>query len=228
MASHLKNEIKVLLVSLNRFVKKLPEAKQNQSSKDIEKICKTATAEDDKSLEMILKNLRYKYDFLRLTNPSIAKSMTVEKIDDIPEGKFEDFAKQTKSEEITEEMVFGKKGAESNAQDSDTADINTEAEDFRSGKYILKDGKLVKGEAAKRKYVEFSNWHAANVAPEDLKRHKELLDRQHYRGPFWEGKPKPTSILDEKSPLYNMDDAEPQLNPNLTKKKEAQFETVKR
>jgi hypothetical protein len=60
---------------------------------------------------------------------------------------------------------------------------------------------LIKGEAEKRQSVDYSNWHAGNVNPEELKKHKELLDRQHYRGPFWEGKPKPKSILDENNPL---------------------------
>lgn len=41
----------------------------------------------------------------------------------------------------------------------------------------MKDGKLVKGEAVKREHVDWSNWFAANVDPEDLKKHKELMDR---------------------------------------------------
>ena len=46
---------------------------------------------------------------------------------------------------------------------------------------------MVPGEASKRKLVDFSNWVASNVDPEDLKKHRELLDRQHFRGPMWEG-----------------------------------------
>ncbi len=41
----------------------------------------------------------------------------------------------------------------------------------------MRNGKLVEGEAAKREYVDFSNWFAENVDPEDLRKHKELLDR---------------------------------------------------
>lgn len=43
----------------------------------------------------------------------------------------------------------------------------------------------------------YSNWNAANVDPDELKRHKELLDRQHFKGPFWEGKMKPKSVEEE-------------------------------
>jgi len=39
------------------------------------------------------------------------------------------------------------------------------------------DGKLVKGEGEEREKVDISNWFAANVDPEDLRRHRELLDR---------------------------------------------------
>ena len=45
--------------------------------------------------------------------------------------------------------------------------------------------------------VSFTNWHAGNVDPEDLKKHKELLHRQHYGGPFWEGRQKPMQLKDD-------------------------------
>jgi hypothetical protein len=44
-----------------------------------------------------------------------------------------------------------------------------------------------------REEVEFSNWGAGNIDPEDLKRHKELLKRQYFAGEFWKGKEKPVS-----------------------------------
>ena len=57
-----------------------------------------------------------------------------------------------------------------------------------------------------------------------------MLDRQHFRGPVWEGKKIPTSILNENNPLIDMGEEppEPEKNPNLNKKKEAIYETVKR
>jgi hypothetical protein len=71
------------------------------------------------------------------------------------------------------------------------------------GVYHIEQGKLIPGEAEKRHSVDYSNWHAGNVSPEDLKKHKELLDRQYFMGPFWEGKPKPKSIMDFENPLQD-------------------------
>ena len=48
--------------------------------------------------------------------------------------------------------------------------------------------------------AEFSNWYAGNVDPGDLKKHKEMLDRQHFSGPFWKNRPKPISVLKEENP----------------------------
>ncbi len=67
----------------------------------------------------------------------------------------------------------------------------------KQGKFVVRDGKVVEGEAEKRTSVDFSNWHAGNADPEDLRRHKELLDRQHFGGPMWAGKKKPKSIMEE-------------------------------
>lgn len=96
----------------------------------------------------------------------------------------------------------------------------------------MKDGKLTPGESPRRKLVDFSNWVAANVDPEDLRRHRELLDRQHFKGPVWEGKKIPTSIMDEKNPLFNMD-VEGEVHPGLKEQlggvtDEDRFEKVKR
>ena len=65
---------------------------------------------------------------------------------------------------------------------------------IETGVYHLKNGKLCRGESESRDFALYSNWNASNVDPDDLNKHKELLDRQHFRGPFWEGKEKPQSI----------------------------------
>ena len=50
--------------------------------------------------------------------------------------------------------------------------------------------KLIRGV---REEVEFVNWGAGNIDPEDLKRHKDLLKRQYFAGEFWQGKERPVS-----------------------------------
>lgn len=54
-------------------------------------------------------------------------------------------------------------------------------------KFIWRDGNLVEGEALKRKVVSHINWNSSNLDPKDVKRHRELLHRQHFSGPLWEG-----------------------------------------
>ena len=119
-----------------------------------------------------------------------------------------------------------KKNENINTNKNNQANKTNESEE-KSGTYVMVDGKLVKGEAKRRSLVDFSNWVAAHVDPEDLKKHRELLDRQHFRGPVWEGKKIPPSILDEKNPLFNSD-VQPEINPNIAKPKPEAFETVKR
>merc|ERR1711934_1226728 len=71
-----------------------------------------------------------------------------------------------------------------------------------SGTYILRDGKLVKGKAEIREQASYSNWHCSNADPEDIRRHRELMDRMNYKGPKWEGVGVPKSIMEEVDPVY--------------------------
>lgn len=71
-----------------------------------------------------------------------------------------------------------------------------------SGTYILRDGKLVKGKAEVREQASFSNWYCSNADPEDIRRHRELMDRMHYKGPQWDGIGVPKSIIEEENPVY--------------------------
>jgi hypothetical protein len=63
--------------------------------------------------------------------------------------------------------------------------------------YVFRDGKLVEGKAKRREVVVYSNWHSGNINPDDLQKHRALLDRQHFRGPLWEGIGRPQSIKDD-------------------------------
>ena len=42
-----------------------------------------------------------------------------------------------------------------------------------------------------REEVDFSNWSEGNVDPENIKKHKQLLTRQHFGGEFWKDKERP-------------------------------------
>lgn len=64
---------------------------------------------------------------------------------------------------------------------------NEEKQNEVREKFIWRDGKLVEGEALKRKVVSHINWNSSNLDPKDVKRHRELLHRQHFSGPLWEG-----------------------------------------
>ena len=78
-----------------------------------------------------------------------------------------------------------------------------------TGTYVLRDGKLVEGKGMVREEATFSNWYCSNADPEDLRKHRELMDRQHYRGPQWEGIGVPKSVLEEENPVYKKREAEP-------------------
>lgn len=77
-----------------------------------------------------------------------------------------------------------------------------------AGTYVLRNGKLVPGKAERREQASFSNWYCSNADPEDIRRHRELMDRFTYRGPQWDGVGIPKSILEEKNPVYKKVDGE--------------------
>ena len=94
--------------------------------------------------------------------------------------------------------------------------------------FIVKDGKVQEGRSEAKMAPDYSNWYGGNVDPHDLRRHKDLLDRQHYSGPFWEGRPRNPSIIDEENPRYEK--VEPEAHPDISlrEEKENSFEVVKR
>ena len=95
-----------------------------------------------------------------------------------------------------------------------------------SGTYVLRDGKLVKGSGEEREQAEHSNWYCSNADPEDIRRHRELMDRMHYRGPKWDGIGKPKSIVEEFDPRYvpRVAEEHPQEDPqNEEGKKEFEY-----
>lgn len=94
------------------------------------------------------------------------------------------------------------------------------------GTYILRNGKLVPGKAEVREQAQYSNWYCSNADPEDIRRHRELMDRMHYRGPKWEGVGVPKSILEEYDPTYRKVEADPhpmEAHPDKEGKKEFEY-----
>lgn len=60
----------------------------------------------------------------------------------------------------------------------------------------------MKGQAEIREQAQYSNWYCSNADPEDIRRHRELMDRMHYRGPKWEGIGVPKTLMEEENPVY--------------------------
>jgi hypothetical protein len=84
----------------------------------------------------------------------------------------------------------------------------------------------VPGKAEIREQAQYSNWYCSNADPEDIRRHRELMDRMHYRGPKWDGVGVPKSILEEYDPTYRKVDPEEhpmQAHPEKEGKKEFEY-----
>ena len=79
---------------------------------------------------------------------------------------------------------------------------NEEGGITEAGTYVLRNGKLVPGKGMVRDEATFSNWYCSNADPEDIRRHRELMDRMNYRGPKWEGQGIPKSVMEEENPVY--------------------------
>jgi len=99
----------------------------------------------------------------------------------------------------------------------------------RAGTYVMRDGKLVEGKGETRESVQHSNWYCSNADPEDMVRHRELMDRMHYRGPKWDGIGIPKTSMEEVNPVYRKREKEP--DPYIHRKDEIgkkEFEQVVR
>lgn len=97
-------------------------------------------------------------------------------------------AEDDKVKELNDKLF----GSKSNS--SGESNINNE-NDTRD-KFIWKDGKLVPGQGKLRKVSTIVNWNSSNLDPKELNKHRELLDRQHFLGPLWDGIKK-KSLYDE-------------------------------
>ncbi len=62
-----------------------------------------------------------------------------------------------------------------------------EDDNVESKTFVMRDGKVVEGKGERREEAEYVNWCCSNADPEELRKHRELLDRQKFKGPKWEG-----------------------------------------
>ena len=92
----------------------------------------------------------------------------------------------------------------------------------------MKDGEAKEGKSEDLVNVNWSNWYGGNADPEDLQRHKALVDRQHFAGPVWEGRQRnPLAWEEPPDYAYVAPDEEP--DEEWRKKREAEgFEQVRR
>ena len=71
------------------------------------------------------------------------------------------------------------------------------------GNYVVRDGELIKGKKAKkREEAIYSNWYCSNADPEDIMKHRQMMDRMSYKGPVWDGLGVPMTGMEEKNPKY--------------------------
>ena len=99
-----------------------------------------------------------------------------------------------------------------------------------TGTYVLRNGKLVEGKAEVREQATYSNWYCSNADPEDIRKHRELMDRMNYRGPKWEGVGVPKSVIEEVNPVYRKveGEAHPSAGKSGMKEGKKGFEYVVR
>lgn len=97
-------------------------------------------------------------------------------------------------------------------------------------KFVWRDGNLVPGEGKIRRTVSHINWNSSNLDPKDLKKHRELLDRQHYGGPLWEGirKINPWELPISVSKQDMEENAVPKEAANLKVNSDSGFEEIVR
>lgn len=72
MSSNIRKEVKAVLAHLRILINHLPKPKQQVAFQDIDKIYKSIDPEKEEGLQTLKKNLKYRFDFLRLTNPKIS------------------------------------------------------------------------------------------------------------------------------------------------------------
>ena len=53
------------------------------------------------------------------------------------------------------------------------------------GTFVCRDGKLVSSAALREGKARHSQWDGGNLDPDSVRKHQQLLERQHFGGPTW-------------------------------------------
>ena len=56
------------------------------------------------------------------------------------------------------------------------------------GTFVCRDGKLVSSAALREGKARHSQWDGGNLDPDSVRKHQQLLERQHFGGSFWKGR----------------------------------------
>ena len=67
--------------------------------------------------------------------------------------------------------------ASASAADGDAA--------MAGGTFVCRDGKLVSSAALREGKARHSQWDGGNLDPDSVRKHQQLLERQHFGGPTW-------------------------------------------
>ena len=70
--------------------------------------------------------------------------------------------------------------ASASAADGDAA--------MAGGTFVCRDGKLVSSAALREGKARHSQWDGGNLDPDSVRKHQQLLERQHFGGKMWEGR----------------------------------------
>lgn len=163
-------EIKLKLSNCLAFVNQIPKSQQGAAMERIQEIYSQQNLEKVpmEEAESILKKLDYRYRFLRMAYPSIPAMETSDRYDiDNLNQKYQEL-------ELKKSKIAEKRENEN-----------------QSKSFIYKDGEVKEGNHNPRVKSAFTNWYSGNADPEDMKKHKEMIQRQYYEGPLWEGQLKP-------------------------------------
>lgn len=166
--------------------KNMSQEEYIQFYEKVKPILENKSMDEDEKRDLYLKELRKHEEDWTMKN--LDGVISFDKYGEFKFKFFKDEEHTNKNENYEKLENQSKISSKSNIEMSNT-DSNSDSKNQSTGTktFVWRDGKLIKGKAQERKVVTYSNWHSGNQNPDDMRKHRELLDRQHYGGPLWEG-----------------------------------------